>query len=69
MSQQAEDKDKDVVWMHCRAKPDNQIDAHKPCQGNQAKVVFRKPRSMMQGGGSITRYRCLTCNGVWHITL
>ncbi len=62
-------KDKDVVWMHCRAQSDQQIDSHKSCQGNQAKVVYNKKVGMQHGGGSVTRYRCLTCKGVWHIRM
>jgi len=46
------------VWISCRAK--------RSCEGNQAKIVFRQKTG---GGGSITRYRCLTCNGSWHIQL
>lgn len=67
MSQQPPKQE--VVWMRCRARPDQQIDSHRGCQGNQAVVVFRKPRSVQQGGGTVTRYRCLTCKGVWHLTI
>ncbi len=61
--------DKDVVWMHCRAHSDQQIDSKGTCQGNQAKVVYKKKIALQHGGGTVTRYRCLTCKGVWHIRM
>ena len=57
------------VWMACRAKKDQQIDSRPVCQGKEAVVVFQKRLPVEQGGGTVTRYRCLTCNGTWHIRL
>ena len=45
-----------IVWFSCRAKPG--------CPGNQAKVVFTRGTP---GQLSVTRYRCLTCGGSWHV--
>lgn len=56
-----------TVWMKCRVRPDQQIDSRPACKGNEATIVFVKPRSLAQGGGKLTRYRCLTCKGVWHL--
>lgn len=46
------------VWFSCRAKPG--------CTGKKAVIVFTKG---IPGQGSNTRYRCLTCNGSWHVQL
>jgi len=60
VANQAKGKKKDeTVWMSCRAR--------QGCEGNQAKVVFRRRLAIQQGGGTATRYRCMTCNGVFHI--
>lgn len=66
MSESDEEKTVETVWMRCRAKPDPQIDSLKTCKGNEAYVVFRRPLSVHQGGGTVTRYRCKSCNGTWH---
>ena len=52
---------KKVIWMKCRAA--------EHCDGNEAyaTLIFRK--TLMQGGGKMTRYRCTTCNGVFGITV
>ena len=47
-----------VVWISCRARAG--------CEGKQAKITMRF--KLPQGGTSI-RYRCLTCNGVFVVTL
>lgn len=53
-------KEEEVVWIACRS-------TSKPgCKGNQAVVVFRQRKP---GGGCITRYRCRTCNGPFHIEI
>lgn len=44
------------VWMACRARDG--------CTGNQAAVVFSK---RTPGGGSVSRFKCLTCGGSWHV--
>ena len=51
---------KKIVWMRCRAS--------EACDGNHAyaTLIIRKP--IEQGGGTITRYRCTTCNGMFQIT-
>jgi len=48
---------KEIVWMSCRAG----------CGGNQAYVsmIFRTP--LASGGGTVYRYRCTSCNGVWTV--
>jgi hypothetical protein len=46
-----------IVWIACRAK--------QGCEGKQAKVVMQ---NKTPGGGSATRYRCLTCGGSFHIS-
>ncbi len=51
---------KKTVWMKCRA--------NEKCEGNQAYVVFKKRHLLQNGGGISFRYRCTTCNGVWHLT-
>lgn len=48
------------LWMSCRA--------NKKCEGKKAVLVFKKPLPLQAGGGIAHRYRCLTCQGVWHIT-
>jgi len=53
--------DKDVgktVWVNCRAKAS--------CEGHESKITMK---FKLQNGGNSIRYRCLTCNGVFHITL
>lgn len=58
---------KKVVWIKCRAR--------KECEGNQAVEVFQRanaPVSVDGGfepnaGGRSIRYRCLTCNGTFHV--
>jgi len=52
---------KKIVWMTCRAA--------EHCEGKQAyaTLIFRK--TIMQGGGTTTRYRCTTCNGSFSITV
>lgn len=62
-------EDLKVIWMHCRARTDNQIDSQKVCKGNEAYVIFTTRMAPDQGGGSITRYRCMTCKGTWFIRL
>jgi len=59
LPEQPQTVDKDVVWMNCRAK--------KGCEGHYAKAVFKKTIPLVDGGGESVRYRCMTCNGVWHI--
>lgn len=51
-------EEKKQVWIACRATA--------KCEGKMALVVFlqRNP-----GGGSSTRYRCLTCNRTFHVTV
>lgn len=51
---------KEIVWMKCRANPN--------CPGNQAYLAMTKSNPLVAGGGTMFRYRCTTCNGVWHIT-
>jgi len=60
--------DKDAVAMSCRAHPKTDIDG-RDCPGMRAKIVFKKTLPMQAGGGTVARYRCLTCDGVWHIRL
>ncbi len=59
----AQNPNEKVVWIACRATPN--------CPGNQAVMVFSKSRQPTQSdfamGGSITRYRCKTCGGAFHI--
>ena len=69
MAAEAEADKKNVVWMKCRAKPDQQIDSRAVCKGNEAVVVFKRKLSMQQGGGTSTRYRCTSCKGSWHIRM
>ena len=45
-----------IVWFSCRARPG--------CPGKEAKVIFTKGTP---GQLSVTRYRCLTCGGSWHV--
>ena len=61
------------VWIRCRAT--------EGCVGNQADIVFAKTQqpvkaktgvvggtfTLAEGAGKILRYRCLTCNNVFHI--
>jgi hypothetical protein len=58
-----------TVWMKCRAKPDQQIDSRAVCTGNEAVIVFQRKLPAQQGGGTVTRYRCTSCNGTWHTRL
>jgi len=51
---------KKVIWMKCRAA--------EHCEGNQAYVSLIQKHALTQGGGTSYRYRCTTCNGVWHLT-
>lgn len=51
----------DEVTMNCRARPDS-------CPGRRAIITVVQRRSLLQGGGTWIRYRCLTCNGVWSFT-
>lgn len=51
---------KEIVWMKCRVS--------EACPGNQAYISLMQRNSILQGGGTSYRYRCTTCNGVWHIT-
>ena len=51
---------KKVVWMSCRAT--------EGCEGKQAYITLMKRNPITAGGGTSYRYRCTTCNGVWHIT-
>ena len=49
------------VWLACRATPG--------CEGKYAKLSWRK--KLMDGmveRGETFRYRCTTCNKVFHIT-
>lgn len=46
------------VWMSCRAKDS--------CKGNYAKIVMK---FKLPAGGRSIRYRCLACNGVFHIAV
>jgi len=52
---------KKVVWMKCRAA--------EHCEGNHAyaTLIFRK--TLVQGGGQTTRYRCTTCDGTFSVTV
>lgn len=52
---------KKTIWMKCRAGG--------ACEGNQAycSMVFKK--GLLQGGGTSRRYRCLTCNGSFVVTV
>lgn len=50
--------DKKIVWMNCKATPG--------CDGRQAEVVFTLPDGT---GVNSTRYRCQTCNRVWHLQM
>lgn len=52
---------KKEVWMSCRATPG--------CEGKKAFISLMQKRAFLQGGGTFYRYRCLTCNGVWHVTV
>lgn len=45
-----------TVWFSCRAS--------RGCEGKMAAVVFTKGTP---GQLSVTRYRCLTCGGAWHV--
>ena len=45
-----------VVWFNCRAKND--------CTGRQARLLLRISKP---GGGSLLRYRCLTCKQVFSL--
>lgn len=47
-----------TVWITCRAKAG--------CEGKQALVIFEKK---LPEGGTVRRYRCITCNGAFHITV
>lgn len=51
---------KEIVWMSCRVGGS--------CEGRQAYISLMQRNSLMNGGGTSYRYRCTTCNGVWHIT-
>jgi len=51
---------KEVVWMKCRVS--------EACPGNQAFISLMQRNPLTSGGGTSYRYRCTTCNGVWHIT-
>jgi hypothetical protein len=44
------------VWFNCRAKND--------CTGRQARLLLRISKP---GGGSLLRYRCLTCKQVFSL--
>jgi hypothetical protein len=46
----------EIVWMSCRARAG--------CEGKQQQVVWKHRQP---GGGFNFRYRCTTCNGVWHL--
>lgn len=52
---------KKTVWMACRAGSGG-----KPCPGNQAEVLklVKTP-----GGGHSARYKCLTCNRPFHVSV
>jgi hypothetical protein len=52
---------KKEVWMKCRAS--------EGCEGNKAYIALQRRNPIQQGGGVSYRYRCTTCNGVWHITV
>ena len=57
------------VWIRCRA--------NERCEGNEAVIVWetkQKPATMAGGtfivaerAGKMIRYRCCTCQGVFHI--
>lgn len=51
-------KDQPTVWVSCRAKAG--------CDGKEARLVFKRK---LGSGGKTIRYRCLKCNGAFHITL
>lgn len=51
----------DTVWMACRATPG--------CKGNHARVMILQRNSLLNGGGVSYRYRCTTCNRIWHLTV
>ena len=51
---------KQEVWMSCRATPG--------CEGKKAYIALMQRNPTTAGGGTSYRYRCTTCNGVWHIT-
>jgi hypothetical protein len=46
------------VWVACRATPS--------CTGRQSEI---KMRFNLPAGGIAIRYRCLTCNNPFHITI
>ncbi len=45
------------VWFPCRAKED--------CPGKQSRLILQ---SKKPGGGSLLRYRCLTCKRVFSLS-
>ena len=53
-------KEETIVHMNCRGKPG--------CPGQKQKLVFTLNISMLQGGGTLFRYRCITCGSTWTIT-
>jgi len=67
------DDKKAPVWIRCRAT--------EGCDGNQADIVFTQKQqpvkaktgvvggtfTLAEGAGKIIRYRCTTCNKVFHI--
>jgi len=53
-------KEETIVHMNCRGNA--------ACSGQKQKLVFTIPIPMLQGGGTLFRYRCLTCGATWTIT-
>ncbi len=50
-----------VQWIACRAKKGLL------CPGNQATVIKLRTIAPQEGGGTVYRYKCLTCRGAWHL--
>jgi hypothetical protein len=47
------------VWFACRATTD--------CEGKYAVKVQAGELDLQAGGGTFTRYKCLTCGGRFHV--
>lgn len=45
------------IWMSCRATPG--------CEGKYVTMIFSQNQGL---GGTVYRYRCLTCKGTFHIS-
>jgi len=56
-----------IVNINCRFKREG---VPTECDGRRAKIILNTPRpgnDVIGGGGRMTRYQCLTCDGVFHI--